>query len=251
VTHPDSARHLSDGDIVALIDGERRLSAGADERHLAQCDVCRERRNRFSEYSSDIREDLSSVSIPIVDESAFRARVAEGLKHSRPRGSARRYPAWSAAAAAIVLATAAAAATSPARDWLRSLFDSRRVTQSAPAQPPIPRPAAPELSGSSVSFAATGAVFTVRLDATPLSGGLVARPAKDDNITATVVSGAGTGGDALVVLPGELRIRNTSAARASYRLDLPRTITRLRLIIADRVAYDGSPSTSIDLVPRR
>jgi hypothetical protein len=91
-------------------------------------------------------------------------------------------------------------------------------------------------------------VFTVRIDSVPGAGSLVSAAASSDKITASVVDGAGTGGDALMVLPGEVRIRNTSTARASYQFTLPRSVTRLRIVIADRVMFDGPPTATVSLI---
>jgi hypothetical protein len=66
-----------------------------------------------------------------------------------------------------------------------------------------------------------------------------------ERITAGVVAGAGTGGDAMVVSPGELRLVNTSAARASYSLSVPPSVLRVRVVIAGSVAFDGPPPANV------
>ena len=94
------------------------------------------------------------------------------------------------------------------------------------------------------------AIFTLRLDSVPAAGVLVVETTSDDKITASVVSGAATGGDAFVVLPAELRIRNAAQARASYRIALPRSVTQFRAVVAGSVVYEGGAPASITLSRR-
>jgi hypothetical protein len=97
------------------------------------------------------------------------------------------------------------------------------------------------------TFAASGPEFTLRLDSLPRAGALTIERATANEISAPVTSGAGTGGDAMVVLPGELRLRNASSSRASYTLALPRAVIRLRVVVAGRVVFDGPPTSRVKL----
>jgi predicted anti-sigma-YlaC factor YlaD len=235
--------HASDGEIIAFLDGEHASLAESVRRHLEECDACRERRDRFSEYATFVHTELSTISVPVVDQDLFAKRVASRARTSKPVW---RRPRWVAAAA--VAGLAAVATASPARRWLRSFVDRPAVNQSA--QPTI-SPAMPKSSsGGSVSFVPTSAIFTLLLDSVPAAGVLVVETARDDKITASVVSGAATGGDAFVVLPAELRIRNTTQARASYHIAVPRSVTQFRAIVAGSVIFDGSAPASITLSRR-
>jgi hypothetical protein len=89
--------------------------------------------------------------------------------------------------------------------------------------------------------------LVVRLDSMPGAGALTIEPAKTDKISARVSAGFGTGGDTMVVFPGELRMRNTTASRASYALALPTEVQRLRVIVAGRDVFHGSPPTKVKL----
>jgi len=51
----------------------------------------------------------------------------------------------------------------------------------------------------------------------------------------------------MMVLPGEVRIRNNSAARGDYELSLPEVVTRLRVIVAGRTIFDGTPPVTLRL----
>jgi hypothetical protein len=104
-------------------------------------------------------------------------------------------------------------------------------------------------TGQTVSFAATSPDFTVRFDSLPRVGLLTVIGTAAPEISARVVSGAGTGGDAMVVLPGELRVQNTTSSLASYELRLPGIVTRLRVVVAGRVVFDGAAPTVVRLHP--
>jgi hypothetical protein len=187
--------------------------------------------------------------VPPITADAFRRRLAQASAQGAvPRW---RRAAWQAAAAVLIVA-GAAAATGPIRVWMR-----HRTERPAPEQrSPTPRPATTALeshdrSGAAVSFAARGPDFMVRFDSLPVAGTLTVDSATGPDITARVVSGAGTGGDAMVVLPGELRIRNSTGSRASYSLSVPHVVTRLRVIVAGSSVYDGPPRMVVQLRPVR
>jgi hypothetical protein len=96
-------------------------------------------------------------------------------------------------------------------------------------------------------FAVVGSGLVVRLDSIPAAGELTIEPAKTDKISARVSAGVGTGGDTMVVVPGELRLRNNTASRANYTLALPGDVARLRVIVAGRVVFNGSPPRVVRL----
>jgi hypothetical protein len=149
------------------------------------------------------------------------------------------------AAAAFFVAAAMTAAAGP----LRRLIAEHMSPPSGPVAVVRPsktavvsqRPA----SGSTVSFAVVGSGLVVRLDSLPAAGKLNIERSANDKISARPT--AGTGGDAMVVLPGELQLRNTASSRASYTLVLPMDVAHLRVIIAGRVVFDGSPPKQVNL----
>jgi hypothetical protein len=240
--------HLSDGALLALHDGERGPEADIGRAHVERCDECRARLNGVGANARHVRRSLSSIRIPSVSEEAFRRRVEEaGARRAVPIA---RRPAWLAAAAVIVLVGVAAA--SPVRNWLRRQFEHSSV-QVRPFPAPVPNTSdtrSVDHAGATVSFASTGPEFTLRFDSLPAAGALTAERADGPEISARVVSGAGTGGDAMVVLPAELRVRNSTSARTSYTVTLPNAVTRLRVIVAGRSIFDGVPPAVIQLHPR-
>ena len=235
--------HPDDGVLLALRDGETGSEVDAIRDHVEGCAACRARLAAIGESSDRVRAALASIEVPRVSSDDFRRRLSE----ARRRGavSVWRRPAWRVAAALIVLAGAAAA--SPIRHWFRERSERHTVAPDSTPRPIAPPAQSPGSAGATVSFAATGADFTVRFDSLPDAGTLTARHSSDARITARIVSGAGTGGDAFVVLPGELRVRNASSSRASYALTLPVTVTRLRVVVGGHAVFDGAPPLDLNL----
>ncbi|HSQ32259.1 MAG TPA: hypothetical protein VLN49_20530 [Gemmatimonadaceae bacterium] len=251
-------RHPSDGVLLALHDNEREdmfdeareTELDLGHRHLDQCDECRARLAEIAAQSRRVRESLSFIPVPSVTAHDFHRRVA--VANARRVATRYRRPAWQAAAAVLVVAAAAAAAaTGPIRDWIRHRAESPAAAERAPAQSPATTPQAADRSGATVSFAAAGPEFTVRFDSVPETGALTVGGTTEADISARVVSGAGTGGDALVVLPGELRVRNSSRSRANYAVSVPSIVKRLRVIVAGQMVFDGTPRTVIQLRSQR
>lgn len=256
--HHSTDPHPGDGVLLALHDKERddvfdeareaELELG--HRHLDQCDECQARLADIAAQSSRVRESLSFITVPYVTADDFHRRVAA----ASARRVATRYrpPAWQAAAVVlVVVAAAAAAATRPIRTWIRHRAESPAAAERAPVQLPATTPQAADRAGATVSFAPAGPEFTVRFDSVPETGALTVGSTTENDISARVVSGAGTGGDALVVLPGELRVRNSSRSRANYAVSVPSLAKRLRVIVAGQMVFDGAPRTVIQLHSRR
>lgn len=250
--------HPNDGVLLALLDREREdmLDEARDaaldlgRRHLELCDDCRARLADIAAQSRRVHESLSLIPVPSVTADDFHRRVA--VASARRVATRHRRPAWQAAAAVLVVAgAAAAAATGPIREWIRHRAESPAAAERAPAQSPATTPPPADRSGATVSFAPTGPEFTVRFDSVPETGALTVGSTTQTDISARVVSGAGTGGDALVVLPGELRVRNSAGSRASYEVSVPSIVKRLRVIVAGQMVFDGTPQTVIQLDSRR
>ena len=239
--------HPDDGVLLALHDGETGFEGEAIREHVERCAECRARLAAIAMSSDRVGAALALIEVPPVSPDDFGRRIAQARRRTAVPVWQR--PAWRVAAALIVVAGAAAA--SPIRQWFREHSDTRTTTPDS-ASRPVPRPTQPAGSaGATVSFAATGADFTVRFDSLPEAGTLTAQHSSDAIITARIISGAGTGGDAFVVLPGELRIRNAPSSRASYRITLPNGVTRLRVIVAGVSVFEGPLPADLRLRPPR
>lgn len=241
--------HLTDGALLALHDGERGADMDIGRAHVERCYECRARMNAVAVNARQVRRALSSISIPSMSAEALRRRI-ETARARRTLPISRRAT-WLAAAAVIVAVGVAAA--SPLRDWIRRYIEhpTDQIRPAGSAFRAAPDTQSVDRAGATVSFAATRSDFTLRLDSVPDFGRVIAERAAGNEIFAHVVSGAGTGGDAMVVLPGELRVRNSTSARASYSVSLPSMVTRLRVIVADRIVFDGAPPAVVQLRPVR
>ena len=252
-------QHPSDGVLLALHDKERddmfdeahEAELAFGRRHIGECDECRTRLAGIAAHSTRVREALACLPVPPITADAFRRRLAQAsARRTVPRW---RRPAWQAAAAVLIVAgVAAAAAAGSIRVWLRHRAERPVAGQRSPTQRAAATPQESlDRTGATVSFAAGGPEFTIRFDSVPVTGVLTVDSATAADITARVVSGAGTGGDAMVVLPGKLRVRNSTGSRASYAVSVPRVVTRLRVIVDGRTVYDGAPRMVVQLHPAR
>jgi hypothetical protein len=239
----DHEQHAGDGELLALYDRQIGRELDAWRQHVTRCADCQRRLAVISDNAQRVRESLSVIPIPRLDASALRVRIAAA-------GARRTVPWWRRpavqAAAALVIVTALAAA-SPARHWLREHFGRATAPVAPPRAPSKQAPAPPELSGATVSFPASGPTFTMRLDVSPVTGSLVIERTAADQISVQVASGAGTGGDDMVVLPSELRVRNTTSSRASYRVSIPSSVTRVVVIVAGQTIFDGAPPGNVSI----
>jgi hypothetical protein len=246
VTTPAAAQtpgsHLSDGALLALYDGDDAL--GASHVHVAQCVVCRSRLDAVAARASAVRRSLESIPVSPLNENEFLRRVrAAGANRARPVW---RRPSWQAAAAVIVVAAAAAA--SPIRAWIeRRLERSRAEAVAGSPRRSVDSARKESRSGATVSFAATGPAFTLRFDSLPAAGLLTIDGTASKAVSARVASGAGTGGDDFVILPGELRVRNLASSRATYFVSVPSTVTRVQVIVGGRPIYSGAPPAVVPL----
>jgi hypothetical protein len=239
-----TASHPDDGVLLALNDGEPGSDLDAARSHVERCDACRSRRAAIATDSDRVSDAVASIEVPRVSLDDFRRGLADAQRsRARSRWS---QPGWRVAAALIVLAGAAAA--SPIRQWFAQHNQQRTGTAVDLVPGPAAVPTQPvESAGATVSFAPADTNFTVRFDSVPDSGTLTVRRSSDANVTARIVTGAASGGDAFVVLPGELRVRNTVSARASYAVTLPDRVTRLRVIVGGRRVFDGVPPVELPL----
>lgn len=235
-------QHVADGALLALHDGERGAELHAQRVHVEQCDDCGARLAAISNHAKQVHESLSAIPVPAFDAERLRRRISA---RPRPVISFWRRPAIQAAAAVVVLTVAAAA--SPARHWVEQRFGHAAPPVTAPRSPGENAPTPRAVSGATVSFPATGPEFTVHLDSLPAAGVLVVDRTTADEISAQVTSGAGTGGDAMLVLPGELRLRNSASSQASYRISVSPVVTRVRVVVAGSVVFDGAPPAEVKL----
>lgn len=229
--------HPDDGTLLALLDGETQPDAQLIERHVAFCERCRARRDAM------VRDaDLVSRSVSLI---APRAPTIAELRARRPRPtpsehrSARRF--LPLIAATVLFAAAALATASPLRHWLSSRANHSTAT---PASPRVSTPAPQSSRQSTLRFVPSGDVFTVRIDSASPGGTLDVRLSTDDRAGLQAVDSA-SAPDSMAVLPAELRLHNHTRARLAYTLALPRSVTRVRVIVDNRVIVDAVPPAMV------
>jgi hypothetical protein len=241
-SNESASAHVDDGVLLAIHDQQLDTGLDAARLHVQRCAECTARMAAIARHGETVRDALASISVPSLDASSFRRRLAR-TRSARAVSFLRR-PATLAAAAVIVVAVAAAA--SPVRHWL-----TRRMGRAAPP-PTLPKSNDHVVksklpAGATISFAAPGPEFTVTLDSLPAAGVVTASRTIRNEISARVAHGVGTGGDAMVVLPNELRLHNSEASRASYDILVPGAISRLVVVVAGRRIFAGPPPARVDL----
>jgi hypothetical protein len=159
---------------------------------------------------------------------------------------------WPAAAAAVLLVLGTVALGAPVRTWVvdrwagwRRLLDDSKAAGTV--QTPPRAPLAPV---GVVSFVPDSDVLVVQVATRQAEGSLVLETSATPTASA-VVRGQGEH-EAIVVLPTELRIANTTQSRATYRITLPARLKRVVVVIARDPPVSvipGSPgeSRTIDL----
>ena len=228
--------HASDGDLVRLLDGETEAGAPV-EAHVSECAACTARLARFRLYSQRAAAELRAADFPPIDPARIRPPF-DRLGLARLRRRRRAAALWSRpelrAAAGLLLLAGVAAASPVGRGWIRDQVARVRDASGQPNQPPRepPRPGA----GARVWFAApAGLELVIRFEAPPAAGTLTLVSADDERASAQVV--ARGAGEALLVLPGQLHVRNDSASAAHYRVTLPPSVRRVTVHVGPA---DGS-----------
>jgi len=236
--------HPSDGVLLALHNGESGGTLDAERAHVDHCADCQTRLAAIQNDSASVRRAQPAIVVPPLDADAVRRQLG-----ATP--AARVIPLWRRraimAASVLIVASAMTAAAGPLRHWIVQrasrpngpAADARPSNTSVESKRPV--------SGPTLSFAVVRPEFVVRLDSMPAAGELTIQPATTEKISAQVSAGFGSGGDTMVVLPGELVLRNTTSSRASYTLALPTDVMRLRVIVAGRVVFNGSPPNKVKL----
>jgi hypothetical protein len=229
--------HLDDGALLLLLDGEGSAAERARlATHIGTCDVCHRRHDVLAAWSSGVSEVLARSDAPARTFALVRERRA-------PRLPWRWRP---AAAAAVLLALGTVALGAPVRTWvverwtgLRRLLHMPEASRSGQTPPRTPS------AVGMVSFTLDADSLVVRVATRQAEGSLVLETSATPTAS-TVVRGQGEH-EGILVLPDELRIVNTPASRATYRITVPARLRRV-VVMIDRDApislTPGSPGES-------
>lgn len=218
-----STPHLDDAELMQLLDGEETEERARCDEHLAACVRCTSELDRLRADAGVVRVWLERAAF---EQAAPRHTV------SHPRWFAARYDAtWLRAAAAIaLLAIPVAAITTipPLRAWIFGTDDPASGDAAVSATQ-----AAPEPLSSTLRFP-VGAAFTVQIDAAQNAGTLTIAQGSDD---VAVLDSDASSGAVPTVSASALRIRNSAASAASYRLQLPATVTNVIVRIGEQTTH--------------
>jgi hypothetical protein len=242
----ETRQHATDGDLVRVIDGETAADDAVLIAHVTDCAECSARLARLRAISDSIGELLRATDVAPVDPLRIRPPV-DAVGVARLRRRRRAVALWSRpalrAAAAILLLAGVAAASPAARRWIADgIGRLRGAAPTPPAQPRQPSRPAQAASGSRVWFAPPrGPELVVRFETRPASGTLALQGTEDDRASVQVVARASS--EALLVLPGEVRVRNSVTSVANYRLTLPSKVRRVRV----HVGPADAQSTLVDI----
>jgi len=247
-------RHVDDGDLIRLRDGECPLSEERMLRdHLANCDTCRENLERIEQLADGFfaameRVQPSSATQPSPNKAPNVATI--GARKAQQKHWHSRRPVRVAAAIAAVLALTLT--TAPARALVAAGWSTvKTLFVGAP-----PASDEPQQATSLVSFVPQGDAFLIDFLHTQSRGTLSVVVDTVNTASARVMGGDGQ--DEIIVLQAGLRVRNRTTSAASYELRLPRSLQDIEVRIAGRTVATFSTAGmtqaarwEVDLTGRR
>lgn len=235
--------HLPEGELVRYLDGE---TAGGDRAriaaHLLACSECHASLEDLHAAREELGDMLAATLPPIdTDRRAFalaRIEAAAQRKDARTTvGRRGRYSALRAAAVTLVV-MGAALSTSPVRAWVidtwSSVTDVATDTQNEASPLPSVR-----LNNASVGFVPVGNVLQIDVANHQADGALVLGVTEGPSVIANAVGAAGIVD--LVVLPTGMQIRNEAMDRADYGVQVPRSVSEVRVSVA------GAPAATYEM----
>lgn len=212
-THPD------EGALIRMLDDALELDESASvQRHVAQCESCRERLDELRILARGWTRVLEEGDAHLEDASA---RTVLRQAHDRR---------WLLRAAILILA-AGIVAVPPVRAGIAQLW--QRITG-----PVVPATAVTGVDAATDAFALSfpfeDTSFVLAFDAPQPAGTvLITFGGEGTNVTARIESGQGA---ELLVRPEGLHVRNDTSATATYRIDLPARVREVRVEVAGEAA---------------
>ena len=226
------ADHLSDGDLVRLLDGEEALRDDV-EAHLARCAECQRRLSVLRRRSERLSGLLIATDAALPEPDMLTARRLRRQQQAQRGLAQRAVPGWMRAAAAVVLLLGGVMLAEPVRAWVADWLGARWAeltgsTPPEPAQVPVVVEPVPE-ANTRVQFTPASDEVELRF-ASAQAGGVVAVEIGDVPEVSVQVQG---GTADLLVLPGGVRIANRPESVAEYRVEVPARVQRLRVQIGE------------------
>lgn len=220
--------HPSDGDLLALLDGELPGEPGerrADAlRHARECSACNDRLTEL-EHASETTDELLDLLV----------QPEPALQLSSVLQRARREQRWRAAliAASVTLVVAATAGATVGRPFVRAV--AVRIWAAVHPSRGATPPTAPERGGGGAQAGVAvipGAVAEIVFDATQSSG--VLRVSLVDTAELAIRSSAPV---TYRVYQGRVIVHNQGSG-ASYDVIIPRAAPHVRIAIGGRVILE-------------
>lgn len=225
--------HLSDGDLVRLLDGQaepRESAWGTD--HLVVCVDCDRRLRNLQRRSAAISTLLADADFDV--PAALRDAGTRVARMARAATARRRRIVWLRAASICAILLGAGILAGPARAWVTEwvsdlwteLLTGNRAAGAGPAAPQ----AQPD-GGTRVRFTPTGPELSIEFATAPDEGRVELRVGDGPTTVVEVLGGVAEA--ELLVLPAGVRVLNAPGARASYRVTVPTTVRIVRIAIGD------------------
>lgn len=221
-----SLAHLGDAEIMRLLDGDDPAEAARSELHVLSCVRC-------ADQVAALRKDAATVRAWL-DRAAFEDEVRRGPLMPapvQPAGRTRRAHAaapWLRAAAVLLLLAAPVAAVPALRQLLVDTIADLRGGDRADVEAVT----ATAAEGTTVRFVPDGGDFVVRFDEPQPAGTLRLGYSASEEAVLRV---SGDAGEGPVVSAQSVHVRNATGSAASYLLEVPAAITRLRIQVAGRM----------------
>lgn len=236
--------HLDDSDLLALVDDELTpMERDVRLVHVARCDACAQRLQALRRRASGFSRLLADVQLPddfVYPRLPEPSRVTPITAAPSLRRTGWTHSAWARAAVIALVVIVPFATVAPLRAWaldrLGAAWGEVRDAFGGADEPsaPTPPPAAPAavpaaeapVSGSTVFFTPAPGRFVLDVGAAQASGTLTLGRAEGSEGSAEVVGGAT---ETPLVSESGIRLLNTAASTASYRVLLPATVARVRV----------------------
>lgn len=242
-TRTGDDQHVSEADLVRYIDGELTVAERARvAEHLLGCRGCaaeleslRSARDGFAALlAGSPVEELDSarraMTFAALQAAAEESAPAPDIAPRREAPGVRTALRLLRAAAVGAVLLGGALVYPPSRAAVADLFNAAvdRAERIAGIEQPVAEQRI-RLTGTGIGYIPRSETFVVEIESRQNSGALVLGVASGASVNATAHGGHEIVD--LVILPGGMRIANTSEATSDYAVSLPQTLRQVRVII--------------------
>jgi hypothetical protein len=237
-----TSRHPSAGELVRRLDRELDPRAEARlARHLERCASCRARLEELTEHSNDAAQWLRGITFADPGNLLRREAARDAVRAAalRRRSIVRVRRGW-AAAAAVAALLVVSFSVDPLRAWMMQRLAITQPGAAGASVASLPS-AVVGGEGSVISFHPASGTFELSVERAQTVGEVLLQVRAVSQATAQVTNGAT---ETMLVLPSGLRIENSAASRASYRVTLPASVREVTVRVGDGPPHDIVISTA-------